>query len=103
MNQLYQTTYWLRAIVGIGLLPILIFTAAILHKKTRRNSTAIALIGLLLALGGTVTQLLSPFRHDVSPAMSWYVGSVVYSAGVIVSCIAFVTFVLTLRSSTNGI
>lgn len=60
MDQLYQGSYWFRSIVGFGVLPVLLLAAAVLHLRTRRDSTLCALIGLLVALGGTIVQLLSP-------------------------------------------
>jgi hypothetical protein len=92
---------------GVVTLPILVIGGAILHYRLRLASTLTLAVGLAIAATGEFLQLFSPFAkwsyQEIQgfvigqfPAV-WYLGSVVTSAGFLVTCVGFAWFSFTAR------
>jgi hypothetical protein len=90
---------------SIVTLPLLVIGGVILHYRLRLPSTLTLAVGLLIAALGEFLQLFSPFGKwsyqeiqgvviGTFPAV-WYLGSVITSAGLLVTCVGFAWFSLT--------
>jgi hypothetical protein len=92
-------------IASIVTLPLLVIGGVILHYRLRLASTLTLAMGLVIAAVGESLQLLSPLSKwsyqeiqgvviGTFPAV-WYLGSVVTSAGLLLTCVGFAWFSLT--------
>ena len=100
--------HWFSFIGGVVTLPLLVIGGVILHQRLRLASTLTLAVGLAVAAAGEFVQLFSPFAKKWSfqeiqgmvyggfPAV-WYLGSVITSVGLLLTCVGFGWFSVTVR------
>ena len=108
MMTLSDAAHAFSFIGGAVALPLLAIAGFILHYRLRLASTLTLAVGLAIAVVGEFLQLLSPFAiwayQELQSGLVvgefppvWYLGSVIASAGLLVTCVGFAWFALTAR------
>ena len=91
---------------GVVTLPLLTIAGLILHYRLRLASTLTLALGLVAVSIGEFLQLFSPFATLTYQELQnglvygefppvWYLGSVITSAGFLVTCAGFAWFAVT--------
>ncbi len=86
---------------GWIVIPLFAIVGVIYHFRTRTKGSLIFALGLLCIALGQFIQIFSPFQKmtfdefsnvlaSTGPPVTWYLGSIVFSSGLIVTAIGFV-------------
>ena len=109
MMTLSDAAHAFSFIGGVVGIPLLTIAGLILHYRLRLASTLTLAAGLVIAAAGEFLQLFSPFAtwsyQELQNGLVvggfpsvWYLGGVITSAGILVTCVGFAWFALTARN-----